>query len=332
MSPATRLAAWRRHVWLTVAVLVIVAAVVAFIWGPWRDSGFVEHRMLKRTDIPAAIAMAPDGTVWFMIEMSDAIGVYRHGRLERLSKRTPNLETLGLAVDGDGGVWYTDPTARAVSRMAADGGGIRSFRLTTPVARLGRLALGPDGAVWFADATTASVTRLKDGVFTRHVSRSAGAAPWGVAVEPAGTVWATLPSANRLARITPDGQMTEFDVPTRGSGLGDVAVDAEGAVWFLEPQVNKIGRFADDRFTEFAIPTPSPGLTALAVAPDGAVWFTELRSGRLGRLRDGHVTEFRLPRPDARPFGIAVDRANNVWYTDLGGWLGMLRAAQAMSR
>lgn len=328
MSPATMAAAVRRHAWPAAAMLVIGAAVLAFVWAPWRDSGFVEHRMLRRTDIPAAIAIAPNGAVWFTIEMSDAIGVHRHGRLERLSKRTDNLETLGLGVDADGGVWYTDPPAQAVSRMAADGS-IRSFSLTTPIVRLGRLAVGPDRAVWFADATTASVTRLKDGVFTRHVSRSAGAVPWGVAVETRGTVWATLPNVNRLARIAVDGQVTEFDVPTRGSGLGDVVVDARGAVWFLEQQANKIGRFADGRFSEFAVPTPSPGLTALAVAPDGAVWFTELRSGRLGRLRDGRVTEFRLPRPGARPFGIAVDRANNVWYTDLGGWLGMLRADHA---
>jgi virginiamycin B lyase len=330
MSPATMPAARRRHAWLAASVLLIVAAVLAFVWKPWGDSGFVEHRMLQRTDIPAAIAIAPDGAVWFTIEMSDAIGVHRHGRIERVSKRTQNLETLGLDVDADGGVWFTDGPARAVARLAADGS-IRSFPLTTSIARLGRLAVGPDGAVWFADATTASVTRLKDGVFTRHVSRSAGAVPWGVAVEPAGTVWATLPGVNRLARIMADGQVTEFDVPTRGSGLGDVAVDGRGAVWFLEQQANKIGRFADGRFTEFAIATPSPGLTALAVAPDGAVWFTQLRSGRLGRLHDGRVTEFRLPRPGARPFGVAVDRANNVWYTDLGGWLGMLRAGQARS-
>ena len=328
MSPAAMPAALRRHAWLTVTGLVIVAGVLAFVCGPWRDSGFVEHRMLRRTDIPAAIAVAPDGAVWFTIEMSDALGVHRHGKIERLSKQTPNLESLGLDVDADGGAWYTDASARAVARMAADGS-IRAFPLTTPIVRLGRLAVAPDRAVWFADATTASVTRLKDGVFTRHVSRSSGAVPWGVAVDARGTVWATLPNVNRLARIAGDGQVTEFDVPTRGSGLGDVAVDASGAVWFLEQQANRIGRFADGRFSEFAIATPSPGLTALAVAPDGAVWFSELRSGRLGRLRDGRVTEFRLPRPDARPFGVAVDRANNVWYTDLGGWLGMLRADYA---
>src|SRR5207245_10249703 len=162
MSPATMPAAWRRRAWLSVAVLVIVAAVLAFVWAPWRDSGFVEHRMLQRTDIPAAIAIAPDGAVWFTIEMSDAIGVHRHGRIERRSKRTQNLETLGLDVDADGGVWYTDPTARAVSRLTADGT-IRSFPLATPVARLGRLAVAPDGAVSCAQATPGSVPRAKAG-------------------------------------------------------------------------------------------------------------------------------------------------------------------------
>src|SRR5436309_12576367 len=209
MSPAAMPAALRRHAWLTVAGLVIVAGLLAFVWGPWRDSGFVEHRMLRRTDIPAAIAVAPDGAVWFTIEMSDALGVHRHGRIERVSKGRQNLETLGLDVDAHGGVWYTDGPGRAVARMAADGS-VRSFPLATPVLRLGRLAVAPDNAVWFADATTASVTQLKDGVFTRHVSRSAGAAPWGVAVETRGTVWATFPDVNRLARIAADGRVSGF--------------------------------------------------------------------------------------------------------------------------
>ena len=326
----TTIAPVRRRVWLTAAIVAGIAIVVVLAWQPWSNSGFVEYRMLQRTDIPAAMTIAPDGAVWFAIEMSDAFGVFRHGRIERMAKGKQNLETLGLDVDADGGVWFTDPPRRTVSRMAADGS-IRSFPLATPVVKLGRLAVGPEQAVWFADLTTASVTRLKDGVFTRHVSRSAGAAPWGVAVEPDGTVWATLPEVNRIVRITADSQLTEFEVPTRGSGLGDVVVDAAGAVWFLEQQANKIGRFAQGRFVEFPVPTPSAGLTALAVAPDGGVWFTQLRGSRLGRVRDGRVREFALPRPNARPFGIAVDRANNVWYTDLGGWLGMLRAEHARS-
>src|SRR5205823_12101407 len=167
--PVTIATAVRRRVWLIAAVVVGIAVSVALVWRPWSDSGFVEHRMLRRTDIPAAVAVAPDGAVWFAIEMSDAIGVLRDGRIQRVSKGTQNLEMIGLGIDADGGVWFTDASGRAVSRMAADGS-VRSFPLATPVAKLGRLAVAPDNAVWFADLTTASVTRLKDGVFTRHVS------------------------------------------------------------------------------------------------------------------------------------------------------------------
>src|SRR5207237_6436353 len=202
-------AAVRRRVWVMAAVVVSVMVVVALVWRPWSGAGFVEHRMPQRTDIPAALAIAPDGAVWFTIEMSDAIGVLRDGRIERVSKGTPNLETLGLDVDAGGGVWFTDGPGRAVSRLAADGS-VRSFPLATPIARLGRLAVAPDNAVWFADVTTASVTRLKDGVFTRHASRRA--APWGVAVEPRGNVWAALPDAHRLARIWAVGEGPEIAV------------------------------------------------------------------------------------------------------------------------
>jgi virginiamycin B lyase len=284
--------------------------------------------MLVKTDIPAAVAVASNGAVWFTIEFSDAIAVFRNGKIDRLPKGNQNLEPLGLAVDAAGDAWYTDTPMRGISRISS-GGSVHSFPLSTPIVRLGRLAVAPDGAVWFADVTTASVTRLQDGVFMRHNVSSLGATPYGIAVDTGGTVWTTLQGADELARISTDGQLTALDVPTRNSGLGDIAVDQSGAVWFLELRANKIGRFAEGRFTEFTIPTPSAGLTALAAAPDGSVWFAELSVGKLGRLRDGRVAEFRLPRADARPFGVAVDTANNIWYTDLSGWLGMLPAATA---
>jgi len=200
------------------------------------------------------------------------------------------------------------------------------------VAKLARLAAAPDGAVWFAEESASSFTRLKDGTFTRHAVSTPGIAPFGVAVDASGTVWGTLPRANRLVRISTRGEMAELDPPTRGAQLGDVAVGADGVVWFLEMQANKIGRFANGQFAEFPVPTKAAGLTALAVAPDGAVWFTELRGQRLGRLRDGTITEFPLPRSDARPFGIAVDGSGNVWFTDLSGGLGRLSAERARGR
>jgi virginiamycin B lyase len=319
--------AWRRveRRWLAATLAVVIAGVLT-VWRltPSSPPRVIEYPMLVSTDIPTAVAVGPDGAVWFTIEMSDAIGILRQGKIHRLPKGTPNLEPLGLAVDGSGTAWYTDGPARAIARITPDGT-IRSFPLATPIARLGRLAVAADGAVWFTDATTLSITRFENGVFTRHDVGASRASPFALAVGGDGTVWATLQEANKLVRLSRDGQRTEFELPTRSSGLGDVAVDRAGAVWFIEARANRIGRFAEPGgFAEFAIPTAAAGPTALAVGPDGTVWFTELRAQKVARLQEGVITEFRLPGADARPFGIAVDARNNVWYTDLSGRLGML--------
>src|SRR5262245_13719257 len=343
MSQATRLQflpQWSWRAWLGLAITVIlIIGVALFPWptGPVKAVGFEEFKPPDRGDIPVAIAIARDGTVWFTLESADSIGRLRNGKIERIPKGAESIEPLGLAVSGDGSAWYTEATKQRIARVSPDGA-IAFFGLATPIARLGRLAVAPDGAVWFAESTVASVTRLHDGRFTRHVVGTLAARippdawPFGIAVAPDGAVWATLPNANKLLRIAPDGTGTAFDVPTRQSGLGDIAVAPDGTVYFLEITANKIGRLAGERFEEFVVPMASAGLTALAVAPDGAAWFTELRSHRLGRLNRGRISEFELPRPDARPVGIAVDAANNVWYADLSGWLGRLDASRARVR
>jgi virginiamycin B lyase len=324
-------AGFRRRWWLAIGLAAAMAAGAILLWrfGPWRPSGFVEYRMPSAGDIPTAVAVGRDGSVWFTIESSDAIGILRGGRIEKLHKGKMSVEPMGLAIGADGAAWFTDSPARAVSRMAGDGA-VTSFVLTgTPIARLHQLAIAPDGAVWFADSTALSITRLRDGLFTPHMLASFRPNPYGVAVDATGTVWATLQGANKLARVTPDGPVAEIEIPTRGSGPSDIAVSRDGAVWFVEFRANKIGCFAAGRFSEIPAPTAQAALTGLAVAPDGAVWFGELRVPALGRLRGGIVTEFKLPRRDARPFSVAVDDDGNVWYTDLHGWLGKLSAERA---
>ena len=341
MSDATRgasFSAWSWRAWLALVIGLLVGwPLFTRLTGAWNARGFEEFRLPHRTDLPVAIAAARDGTVWFTLESSDAIGRLQNGRVEKIPTGGQSLEPLGLAVDAGGSAWYTEASKQRISRATPDGA-IASFGLSTPVARLGRLCVGPDSSVWFAEPTVMSVTRLRDGRFTRYVMGTLGAKvpadaePFGVAIAPDGAVWATLPSADLLLRIAPEGSTTAFDVPTRNSGLGDIAVAPNGAVYFIEMSANKIGRVVDGKIEEFVIPTPRAGLTALAVASDGAAWFTELRGHRLGRLREGTITEFELPRPDARPFGITVDGANKVWYSDLSGWLGRLDAGPASGR
>jgi virginiamycin B lyase len=321
----------RRRQWLTflsIAAVAIAAAAAAWWTLQPHKPAFVEYPMTERTDMPTAIALAPDGTAWFSIDFSDAIGIVRNGKVERLPKGSRNAEPIGLGVDAAGNAWLADPPAIAIQRIAPNGE-IRSFPLGTPIARLGRLTVAADGGVWFAESTAFSVTRLKDGELKRHEISMVRGAPFGVAAAADGSVWATLQAGNSLLHIAPDGTMAEFEVPTRGAAPTDIVVDAGGMVWFLEFRANKIGRFRDGKFKEIDVPLERAALSGLAAAPDGTVWFGSLRGGALGRVKDDMVKMFPLPREGARPFSVAVDRAGNVWYADITGWVGMLPAAEA---
>ena len=266
------------------AALLVAAGLGAFVWHlrVRSDPGFVEYPMLAKTDIPAAVAVAPNGAVWFTIEFSDAIGVLRDGKIGRFRKPGQNLEPLGLATDAAGGAWFTDTPMRAISHISPDGG-IGSFPMSTPIVRLGRLAVALDGAVWFADATTASVARLQDGKFTRYDVGSLGATPYGIAVDADGSVWTTLQGGEQLGLISSGGEVIALDTPTRNSGLSDLAVDRSGAVWFTEISAGKLGRLRDGRVSEFSLPRASARPFGVTVDSANNVWYTDL-SGWLGML------------------------------------------------
>jgi virginiamycin B lyase len=323
----------RRWLWLLLILIVAIAVLGAslFLWrggGAVRKAEVVEFAMLVERDVPTALAVAPDGSVWFTIDLADAVGRVRNGKVERFSDGNANLEPIGIATAADGSAWYTDAPAKQVTHISPSGG-LTWVALDTPVARLGQIAVAPDGSVWFAEAHAFSITRLKDGQLTRHVIDSPRAGPLGVAVAADGTVWATLQMSNQLLRIGADASMQTFDIPTRGSSPSDVAIDHQGAVWFLEFRGNKLGRFKDGRFEEVSLGPENIGATGLAVAPDGSLWFGMLRQGSLGRYRDGRIVQYRLPRERSRPYGVAADKAGNIWYTDITGYVGMLPAKEA---
>jgi virginiamycin B lyase len=331
--PQTRLA-WfrltRRRLAVGLGVVVLAAAIATLLALPSSPRGteVVEYAMPLPSDIPTAVAVAPDGSVWVSLDGSDAVGVIREGKVATITKGSRSVEPIGIAVDTSGKAWFTDAASVAILGVSA-AGAVESVKLGTPIARLGRMAAAPDGSVWFAESTAYSITRLKNGELKRHEVDSVRGGPYGVAVAADGTVWATLQSSNSLLRIAPDGAMTEHRIPTPGTSPTDVAVDRSGAVWFLEFRADRIGRFLGGKFDEVALPEEKAGLSGLTVAPDGAVWFGMLRRGSIGRLRGGKIVEVKLPRERARPFSVAVDHAGNVWYADIVGYVGMLPAAEA---
>ena len=92
-----------RRGWLSVVITVGLATgaiMVAWLTGRSNAHGFEEIRLPNRTDIPVAIAAAPDGTLWFTLESSDAIGRLRNGQVERIRKGAQSIEPLMRARPG----------------------------------------------------------------------------------------------------------------------------------------------------------------------------------------------------------------------------------------
>jgi virginiamycin B lyase len=317
----------RRHrrVWMLALLPVLSACHPA----PSTPNGrMVEYRALEARDIPTTVAPAPDGTVWFTIDFSNAIGRIAGGKVERLVKGKENVEPMGLGVAADGSAWITDAPQVQIAHVGRDGR-VDTVPLETPIARLGRLAVGKDGAVWFAESTRNSITRYAGGTLQRHQIDPVRGAPFGVAVSADGSAWASLQLGNKIVHVVPGADAVEYELPTASSSPSDVAIGPDGAIWVIEFRPNQIARFKDGRFEEYKVEGDRSGLAGLTVGRDGAVWFGLLREHAIGRLRAGKVVKFPLPRPEARPASVAVDGSGNVWYADITGWVGMIPAATA---
>ena len=111
---------------------------------------------------------------------------------------------------------------------------------------------------------------------------------------PDGAIWFTQIAGNRIGRLTVDGTLTEYAVPTPASQPNVIVSGPDPnptkskSLWFAETAGNKIARITTTGLiTEFPIPSANSGPIGVAAGPDGHVWFAEsaLATGnRIGRL------------------------------------------------
>jgi virginiamycin B lyase len=200
-----------------------------------------------------------------------------------------------------------------------------------------------------------SANFLSAGVFKEYSIATPASTPAGIVADGSGKVWFTELDGNKIGRIDSNGQVTEFAVPTSGSGPLEI-VEGPGGFWFTESRGNRIGRITpagviieyttptagsgprgiseDLWFTEFgankigrlapdvgviaeyAIPTPDSGPSGIVLGPDQNHWFTEFLGNKIGRITpNGSIREFSIPTPNSGPLGISVS-TGALWFTE----------------
>jgi virginiamycin B lyase len=245
---------------------------------------------------------------------------------------TPNSEPFGITAGTDGAIWFGEGAGKYIGRVNPDGT-ITEFPHEVAHHAQYFFAPGPDGAIWFNDDFQNRIGRITSkGAITSYPiptgkedTDDEGAAyitslPRGLVEGTDGAMWFTEALGNNIGRITMDGEVTEYPLPTPDSLPVGIARGSDGAVWFVERGANQIGRITmDGEITEYPIPTPESAPLRIAAGTDGALWFTEFAGNRIGRITTtGVFTEYPLPTPDAGPVGLTA-LGNAVFFTEFNG-------------
>jgi virginiamycin B lyase len=221
-------------------------------YGPYNDfpdgqGGFTSYReyTIPTADAtPSYITAAPDGNVY----ATEATG----GSLIRIPYDGDLAEVLAKHAGGTSGIdgsspstlLYTQPSASSVVEVNLFVPGTFSINYyvqdgTNPTG----IVFGPDYHIWVLESGTNMVRRITPFPFDEvgFPIPTADSGPKHIINGPDGNLWFLETNfKNKLARITPSGVITEYQLP----GIpADLAAGPDGNIWITEPAANKLIRF-----------------------------------------------------------------------------------------
>jgi serine/threonine protein kinase len=210
----------------------------------------------------------------------------------------------------------TPPAVRPETILATKSTKPSTLRLLVLVGLAGLVVVAlASGIVWFTTHQASSAGSISE------FPLAANSQPQGITAGPDGNLWFTEFNAVKIGRISPNGTVTEFPVPTANPGW--ITAGHDGNLWFTEYISNTSGRnhigriTTSGNITEYPVPTINSDPNHITAGHDGNLWFTEIN--KIGRITtSGSITEFPLPTTHSAPNDITAGPDGNVWFTDTG--------------
>ena len=214
---------------------------------------------------PQGITLGPDGNLYFAengvdgtnpagIGMITPQGVVTEFRTGLTSGAAPS----SIAVGPDGALWFTEKTQTggAIGRIAvptplAPNPVITQFTIPNNTSsgfrsNPGGIVKGKNNDLWFTDAGNHAIGRITTtGLIQEfHQGLNNSDLPAQITLASDGNYWFTDPviGGDPVGRITPQGVITLFGVPSDNGGLFGIADGPDGNIWFAEALGNLIGQ------------------------------------------------------------------------------------------
>lgn len=241
------------------------------------------------------ITSAPDG-VWFVepggfpfsIGRVTPAGVMTEFGLNLNTCGPCSLTPYGIVRGPDGNIWFTEWVQNAIVKLDVATGVFTYFSIFALGFGATGITVGPDNALWFAiNSTNPAIGRLDPvtGAITTFVSPLV-TDPLEITLGPDGNLWFTQPRDNSVNRITPQGVITRFALPTAASSPQRIVTGPDGALWVTLHGINRVGRIA----TAGVITEPvqvAGGPWGLARGNGNEMWITLKEGNQIGRFTVG---------------------------------------------
>jgi len=142
------------------------------------------------------------------------------------------------------------------------------------------IALGTDGeTIWFTGKATGTVGKINpDGTINHYQLLTpnvptGGSVPIYLSAGPDGNMWGTELAGNKIFRVTNDGVVTEFTIPTFNSRPIVIIPDPLGRqfMWFSEENGHKVAKIdMNGVITEYVVPKTQSNSILAGMAFDDA--------------------------------------------------------------
>jgi virginiamycin B lyase len=115
----------------------------------------------KYNDLPNAVAVGPDGNLWWTAFESNLIwATDLHGRIvHEYPVPTSGSQPWGIVAGDDGALWFTEWTGNKIGRVTTQGT-FSEFPLPTAGAQPQGIARARDGSLWFVETGANQIGRI----------------------------------------------------------------------------------------------------------------------------------------------------------------------------
>ena len=193
----------------------------------------------------------------------------------------------GVAVDGGGNIYVTNPTVPAVYKAVLSNGSCTTIPIGGGWSKPNGIAVDGSGNVYVTDSGNSAVYKLalSNGIYTQTTIGYGFITPMGVAVDGSGKVYVTDYSYSEVRLETPSGDgYLPSDIGNNWITPWGIAVDGIGNVY---------------------------------VADYGYIWFSPFVYKETMQT-DGSYTQSTIGNGWVTPYGVAVDGMGNVYVADYG--------------